>query len=134
MIAATLGVGACSTSADPPEQQKSLVRQQFTDQDKRIARALSLGGDDILRKAKPQYEATLCSLALDAIEDNVKDSGILSSEQRRALKQAEAIFQLRAVTGLSAEESEQTRRAVETAYPERSTRARFAIGCLRNLG
>jgi hypothetical protein len=134
LAAALLALSACSTSADSPQPEQATVQEHFSDEDKRIARALSLGGDDILGKATPQYEAALCSLALAAIEDSVKDRGLLSSEQRRALRQAEALYQRRAVAGLSAEELEQTRNDVEADYPEPRVRARFAIGCLRDLG
>lgn len=131
--AAALMLTACSISTDAPEQRQSAAPKIFSVEEKRIARALSIGGNDIDASAAPQYQATLCSLALAAINDRLRNSGALSAEQQQALRQAQAHFQRRSTTGLSLEERSQTRKEVETAYPEPADRARFAIGCLRDL-
>lgn len=124
-------VGACSSNEAPTKNTKTSQQQTFTDEDKRIARLLSVGSDDIDESASPQYRATLCSLALQAIEERML--GVLSDEQRQAFAQAQSLYDQRARTGMSAPDQEQTRDEIETAYPDDSDRVRFAIGCLQDL-
>ena len=106
-------------------------RQTFTEEDKRVARLLSVGNDEIDESASPQYRATLCSLAFQAIEERMR--GALSDEQRQAFAQAQSLYDQRARAGISEEDAQLTRDEVETAYPDESDRARFAIGCLQDL-
>ncbi|MCH2486333.1 MAG: hypothetical protein MK010_01120 [Erythrobacter sp.] len=124
-------VGACSSNEAPAEKTGTSQQQTFSDEDKRIARLLSVGSDDIDESASPQYRATLCSLALQTIEERMR--GALSDEQRQAFAQAQSLYDRRARTGVSAEDQQQTRDEIETAYPDESDRVRFAIGCLQDL-
>ena len=59
--------------------------------------------------------------------------GALSDEQLKAFAQAQSLYDQRARAGASAEDAQLTRDEVETAYPDESDRARFAIGCLQDL-
>jgi len=124
-------VGACSSNEVPAEETETSQQQIFNDEDKRVARLLSVGREEIDKSASPEYRATLCSLALQAIEARMR--GALSDEQRQAFAQAQSVYGQRARTGISAEEQKQTRDEIETAYPDESDRVRFAIGCLQDL-
>jgi hypothetical protein len=124
-------VGACSSNEAPEEKTETSQQRTFTEEDKRIARLLTVGSDEIDESASPQYRATLCSLALQAIEERMR--GALSDEQRQAFAQAQSLYDQRARAGISAEDAQLTRDEVETAYPDESDRARFAIGCLQDL-
>lgn len=126
-------LGACS-SADAPEANRDMSSQKvFTADDKRIATALSIGGEDNVPDASPQYRATLCSLALESIADQMQRGGILTDEQQQAFASAQSLYSRRAAANTSSEERAQLLKDVETNYPNRSDRARFAIGCLRDL-
>lgn len=129
---ALLMLSACSDSVEATDPQ-SLSTQVFSSEDKRVANLLSIGQSNSDAEATPQYRATLCSLALAVINERVQASGALSEEQQRAFSEAQALFQRRATAGLSLEESGRTRKQIEERYPEPTDRARFAIGCLRDL-
>ena len=124
-------VGACSSSEAPEEKTETSQQRTFTEEDKRIGRLLTVGSDEIDESASPQYRATLCSLALQAIEGRMR--GALSDEQLKAFAQAQSLYDQPARAGASAEDAQLTRDEVETAYPDESDRARFAIGCLQDL-
>ena len=130
LIALSL-TSACSSNAVPVEKTETSTPKVFSDEDKRAASLLSVGGDDIDSSASPQYRATLCRLALETIEDRMRMA--LSGEQREAFAQAQSVYRQRASTGFSSEEQRLTREEVEAAYPDENDRARFAIGCLQAL-
>ena len=129
--AATLMLTACSAATDVEEQQPS--QAEFRAEEKRVAQALSIGRNVERTDATPQYEAMLCNLALEAIGERLENTDLLTSEQIEVFEKAKAIYQNRASVGLTTEESEKTRNDVEAAYPQTKDRARFAIGCLRDL-
>lgn len=124
-------VGGCSSNEDRAEKAETSQQQTFSEEDKRIAGLLSVGSVDIDESASPQYRAALCSLALAAIEERMR--GALSEEQRQAFAQAQSLYAQRARAGMSAEEERSMRDEIETAYPDESDRARFAITCLQEL-
>ncbi|KNH02776.1 hypothetical protein J121_1187 [Qipengyuania citrea LAMA 915] len=98
-----------------------------------MAQALSIGRNVERADATPQYEAMLCNLALEAIGERLENTDLLTSEQIKVFEKAKAIYQNGAGVGLTTEEREKTRSDVEAAYPEAKDRARFAMGCLRDL-
>ena len=124
-------VSGCSSNEVPVEKTGTSQQQTFSDEDKRIARLLSVGNDAIDEFATPQYRATLCSLALEAIEERMR--GALTDEQRQVFAQAQNLYDQRARVAMSAEDERLTRDEIETAYPAESDRARFAISCLQEL-
>ena len=128
-----IALTACSVSDSQQEQEQSLTRQEFTAEDKRVARVLSIRDQTASRGATPQYTAALCSLALAVIGDRLAESDLLSSQQTEGLKQAQDLYRRRATAGLSDQERKKMRSDIEAAHPEPSDRARFAIGCLRDL-
>jgi hypothetical protein len=98
-----------------------------------VAQALSIGRNVERVDTTPQYEAMLCNLALEAIGDRLENTDLLTSEQIEVFERAKALYRDRAGVGLTTEEREKTRNDVEAAYPETKDRARFAMGCLRDL-
>ena len=128
----TLGVlGACSADSTPVEKTDVPQQPVFSEEDRRVARALSVGSNDLSPSLSPQFRAALCSLALEAIEERLQ--GSLSEEQRQAFAQAQSLYRQRARAGVSQEERRSTLSEVEASYPEQSERARFAISCLQEL-
>lgn len=126
-------LGACSASNAPSGSADTTPRRNFSAEDKRVARVLSIGGEDRSADVSPQYRAALCSLALESVQDRMQGGGLLTNEQQRIFAQAQSLYKQRATIDLSPEEQEQTLSEVETAYPNQSDRVRFAIGCLREL-
>lgn len=127
-------MGACSSADVPKANGDMSYQKEFTADDKRVAKVLSIGGEDSIPDASPQYRATLCSLALESIADRMLGEGILTNEQQEAFTSAQSLYSRRAAANASVEERAQLVSDVETSYPNRSERARFAIGCLRDLG
>lgn len=125
--------GACSPIEKAAGDDTTSFTGDFTSEEKRIARALSIGGNDIRKAHPPQYSAILCSLALAAIEERMQSADLLSAQQQHAFAQAKELYRNRAVAGISQEEFERTQADVENAYPDERDRSRFAIGCLRDL-
>lgn len=130
-LIALSAVSACSSSEVPVEETETSQQKAFTEEDRRIARLLSVGGNDIDDSASPRYRATLCNLALQAIEERLR--GALSDEQRQAFAQAQSVYDRRARAGASPEDRRLSRDEVEADYPDERDRARFAIGCLQAL-
>ena len=126
-----LGVlGACSSDSTPVENIED-QQQVFSEDDRRVARALSVGTNDLNTSLSPQFRATLCSLALEAIEERMQ--GALSEAQQQAFAQAQSLYRQRARAGVSQEERRTTLSEAEASYPDQSERARFAISCLQDL-
>lgn len=127
-----LGVlGACSADGAPAENVEGPQQRVFSEDDRRVARALSVGRNDLSTSLSPQFRATLCGLALEAIEERMQ--GALSAEQQQAFAQAQTLYRQRATAGLSREERRRTISEVEASYPDDGERARFAISCLQDL-
>lgn len=133
LFAALLALAACSGQADTAtRQQDGSPQASFSDEDRRAARALSVGGPEARATGSPGFYATLCSLALKSIDERLQDSGLLSAEQNRAFARAREIYAGRAAAG-SASERDDWRREVEATYPNPNERTRFTIGCLKDL-
>lgn len=135
MVAASLALtlNACGAAADVRRDDQPMAGRTFSEEDKRIARYLSIGNEIMTTRSTPQFEAALCGLALETIAEQLRQSGSLSPRQLQAFERAQGIFRARAQTGLTPQERAKTRREVEAAYPDRVARARVAMGCLRGL-
>jgi hypothetical protein len=134
MLTGLLPLTACSAPAATPGREQQAQRQrEFGEDDKRIARALSIGGGEVRAGKSPRFYATLCGLALASIAERMQDSGILTAEQSRAFAQAEALYARRAADGATRAERDAIQLEIDTLYPEPGDKARFAIGCLREL-
>lgn len=75
----------------------------------------------------------LCAMALDTLGTRLEDGALLSTQQRQAFTTARRVYRERATSGLTRGEQDALRHEVETSHPEPSDRARFGIGCLREL-
>lgn len=126
-------MSGCSYEETPNSGHQVREFETFGPDDKRAAQMLSIGRQDKHGNASPQYQAALCSLALASIKDRLREGGLLTGEQQRAFSKAQILYNKRAAKGISEEESEINLTDVEAAYPNDSDRARFAIGCLRDL-
>lgn len=135
ILAASLpALVSCAVSGDPPNQKDTeRERKEFSSEDKRIARALSIGGDELIDSQDAAYKSRLCSMALEAIEDQMESSRLLNREQQETFASVRRMYSERASKGLSSEEQVEMRRRIEGQYPEVSDRARFVVGCLREL-
>ena len=126
-------LSACSGAPAPPDQQPKESARAFTEEDRRIARKLSVGTGS-LTTASPEGRALLCVLGLDAISEQLMASGALSPEQRRAFIEARDIYRRRAAAGYSdAAKLAEAQRAAERDFPGSGDRARLAIACLRDM-
>lgn len=125
-------LGACS-ARDVPQKQGTPVQKTFTAEDRRVARALLIGGEGSAPNASPQYRAVLCSVALETVADRMRGKGILTAEQERVFAQAQSIYARRSSAGRSVEEREALLKEVRDRYPDEGDRAPFAIGCLYDL-
>lgn len=133
-LAALCILAGCTPSADEDRaRQDTSAQRTFSAEERRIARALSLGGDEVRDRSSPQSYAMLCSIALEAIGARLESGNLLSAEQRQAFTAARRMYSERATAGISRQEQDALRREVEAAYPETGDRARLGIGCVRSL-
>ena len=129
-----LSLAACSDPSGVAPEQSPQTKTDFSDQDKRIARALSIGGEKVGDSDEtPQFQALVCSLALEKIQRQLEGPGALSTEQQQAFEQARRLFARRAAAGLSEAELGQNRARAQESDPEVNDSARVAIGCLRDI-
>lgn len=122
----------CSSKEGSSEEIYGTGQKTFTAEDKLEAQSLSISADRTSENSSVQYRAILCSLALEAIEERMRD--MLTGEQQQAFAQAQSLYSRRAKIGLSEQQHEETMREVEAAYPNQSDRSRFATSCLRKIG
>ena len=134
LFAPLVALGACSGLDDTEIVEDSIKPpSEFSAEHKRAALALSIGSDELTDPQDEEYKLVLCSVALEAIQEKIKESGLLTPEQQQAFDQARKSYEQRAVQGANPAEVAQTRSEIESLYPEVSDRARFAVGCLRDL-
>ena len=129
-----LSLASCSSPSAVSPQPSTQTTAEFSDQDKRVARALSIGGEKIDGGDEtPQFQALVCRLALEEIQRQMETPGGLSAEQQQAFEQARKLFDRRAAAGLSDAELSQNRARAQENDPEVNESARIAMGCLRDI-
>ena len=130
---------ACSDGDLAPEPQPHEADREFSEAEKRAARALSISNTEIMAKAEGPYEQTLlCRHGLAEVASLLGETASLSSEQEQGLRQAEALFDRRlrdlaSANGKSAEDVENDLAQTAEDNPDRATNMRIAIGCLERL-
>lgn len=133
----TLLLTACSPETTPASQPSQTPVREFSAEDKRAARALSIGNQAALTGAATAYDrALLCNIALDSLTEQLQERGALTTEQQRAFAEVQQLYERRlaqASGGKSQEQLATDRTEAEEANPEPSTQAQIAIGCLRQL-
>lgn len=126
-----------SPKADPVGEEHP--GRQFSAQDKAIARALSLGSrSKIQEESTPYDQAVACRVAIESIGERLRQLDTVTSDQIRAVDQAEALYDRRIqVLASAADKSNgdisadiQARAEVDT---DQGAQALRAIDCLRNL-
>lgn len=139
LIAGAL-LGGCSSG---DEQSRNVAAtasaREFTDQEKRAARTLSISQLGTPPAAGSAYDkAILCSIALESLAVRFGDLEALNQEQVRALSLARNSYERQARAlgnerGRSAEELRTDRQRVATENSDQGARLRTAIGCLQSL-
>lgn len=133
LLAAALLQAACTDSKDAQAPQPPSGVPNFTTEDKRVARALSVGTGSLVQ-ASPEGRAVLCTLALETVRPQMQASGALSGPQRQAFAQAIEVFRDRAARGYGDPgKLAEARRRAEIDYPGAGDRAKMAVACLRSF-
>jgi len=130
----------CAPSTDTAtDELASSASDRFSAEDRRIARALSIGNNSTLDNANDPYDqALMCGVAIDFIAQAFESSTGLESAQRQAIKLARNLFAQRLYDlgrsrGKSRIEIERDRARKATDIPEDGTKAQIAIGCIQRL-
>lgn len=135
-IAAGL-VAACGSP--PPKEDPSALstKEVFSEEERRIAAALSIGRPAILQEEASEYgKAILCKVALDSIVPRLR--GLTSPEQRAQLAQVEAQVADRAFVqggagGKSRAEVSRDVQARAAQVDDPSILVPTAMACLRTM-
>lgn len=139
LIAATI---LASCSGERQSQRLAISKggaREFSQQDKVVAQALSLGNDSTVEGAEGPYaEALLCSGAMDALVGHLSESGGASNEVVEALRQAQDLYdrRLRSLASSEGKSQNDLRRDLQRAASEDvalSANARVALGCIKKL-
>lgn len=133
-LTAVMMVTACSDQPDlPATHSDHTERHVYGKQEKRIAQLLSIGETGVKLQGSPQDQALLCDIALQAMSDQLRESGALSDVQMRAFAKIQALYRQRAAEGRSKAQMASSRQDLEAAHSDDAQQVRVAIGCLRDL-
>jgi hypothetical protein len=143
LIFALVAAGCTSEKHDANQANgvslSTIEAGQFTDEDKRVTRLLSVGNNRALAQSDTPYdEALLCSLAIDSMSEVLNRNNSLPAEQLTALGQAIEVLRSRVQAfgrdlGKEASEIEADREAVAEQVASEQERAQIAIGCVRRF-
>ena len=129
---------ACSSreESSPPSSEQP---REFSAEDKRAARALSISNNPAVMNAESPYaRALLCRNGIGALAEQFEKARGLSDEQRQAMEQARAYFdeQLRVLgqrEGKSESDVSSDLEKVAQENVDTAENARIANACLRRL-
>lgn len=137
-IAALVAVALVSACGADPSATKPVAGQvrQFSAEDKRIARQLSLGNNSLLSQTSdPQRQALLCRDTLEAIEARLASTGALNGEALKALQSAKLFYENQA--GKNADGAAGPRGTEDgfaaSENPSQADAGRTALACLQRL-
>lgn len=132
-----MSLTACSSGAEPVTASPQEQSQTFSEEDKRVALALSVSRNQVVTDAEGPYaQALLCRNGMEVLAERLK--GALNAQQRQAIDQAREYFD-RQVSELGESEgkvpSEITSDVERTAQDNFNVaeNARVAMACLQNL-
>lgn len=134
-----LSLVSCSGGEERGKEAAKAPERQFSEEDKRAARALSIGDSRAIESSgSPYAQALLCNNAVQSIADRLRSAGSLNAEQLRGFDQTRAyydrqVFGLGKQEGKSASQIQQDRKQTAAANPEPAANARLAIACLQML-
>ncbi|OYW44558.1 MAG: hypothetical protein B7Z08_08005 [Sphingomonadales bacterium 32-68-7] len=132
---------SCSPSAQESTANDlaSAAPGPFSAEDKRVARALSVGNSQLLDAADSPYEqALLCNVAINYMAEALEQRGGLQPDQQQAVALARDFFAERARDlglgrGKSPVEIERDQATKASSIPEGRAKAQLAIGCVQRL-
>jgi len=137
-LAALSLLPACSSNqqpAPPPADDK-----EFSEADKRAARALSISNNDAVTDATTPYaRALLCRNGIETLAERFQQArGPMMEEQRQAMEQARAYFgeQLRLLAEREGKSEPGLNRDIaetQEQHADPAENAQIAIACLRGL-
>lgn len=137
-VLALTTLAGCS-SADKGDADPKPEARQFSEEDKRVARALSVSQVQSISDAEGPYaRALLCANGMDALAERFQDFRGLGEQQRSAIEQAREYFgqQLReagASEGKSANDIESDLQKTAQDNIDPAENARTAMACLQRL-
>lgn len=133
-IASAVALSSCAPSSPAHKvAEKTAPQATFSAEDRRIARALTVGAADVGAQATPRVYEMTCVLALDTVEGILDNRGLVTAEQDAVFKRAREVYWRRATTKLPQQDVAKLQSDVEARNPEPEGRARLAVGCLREL-
>lgn len=140
VVLTAVALAACNAGTEeklPGERDES--PQQFPDEYREAARALSIGSRAIDAEDRTQFEREIiCVIALDTLVENMASRGLFSDAQISAVRQARSLFERRASAeaakaNKSVSDIDRERSEIEKSVPDFRERAQLSIGCLRQL-
>lgn len=136
-MVSTLMVIVCLSACapDPAATQPNREQQKvFSEDDRRVAQALSLGGGIEAASKDPADEAARCVIALNFIRTRLSAFAGVNSEQKNALDRAIHLYRTRAgEKSAPSKEFAAKLKAAESAMPNQADQARASLRCLQAL-
>jgi hypothetical protein len=130
---------ACSGGEESGRKAAEAQERRFSEEDKRAARALSIGDSRAIEGSDSPYaQALLCNHAVQSIADRLRSAGSLNAEQLRGFDQTRAYYERQLLgrgklEGKSASQIQKDRQKTAAANPDPVANARLAIACLQML-
>ncbi|MBT2133558.1 hypothetical protein KK137_04340 [Croceibacterium sp. LX-88] len=131
-------LAACSPAENSIAAPERKVRE-FSEEDKRLARALSVGQAQAVTEADSPYaRALLCANGMDALAERLQDFQGLAEQQQLAIEQARTYFseelnEAGAGEGKSASDIKSDLEKTALANVDAAENARTAMACLQRL-
>lgn len=139
VLSAACSDGGDAAAAPPAGDTPQEPAREFSEADRRAARALSIGSGTTVEETDSAYaQALLCTNAISVLIDRFRESGGVTAEQLQAVEQAGALYdrQLRSLAGGERRTPDDVTRDLERTAadnPEIAANARIALGCLQRL-
>ncbi len=137
-LAALSFLSACSPNPQAPSP--AFDEKEFSEEDKRAARALSISNNQAVMEAtNPYARALLCRNGIDGLAERFQQArGPMMEEQQQAMEQARAYFdeQLRLLAereGKSEAELNDDLEETGQQHADPGENAQIAVACLRRL-
>lgn len=130
---------ACSSGENTHDDAPASPAKAFSDEDREIARALSISNDLAVADADSPYaRALLCRNGMGVLAERFQDAVGLSIEQRQGIEQAVTYFdgQMRVLgeaEGKAAADVTSDLEQTAADNPDTTENVRTAIACLREL-
>ncbi|GEM_PF-2402885 len=136
---ALASLAACSSSENARQGAPDSQAKVFGDEDRQIARALSISNDPAVTQADSPYaRALLCRNGMEALVERFQGAAGLSAEQRQGMERVASYFEGQArvlgeAEGKSPADVVSDLEQAAEDNPDTAENARTAIACLREL-